>query len=121
MLKSLVALLLSKFVNVSEKPNLGTLDWPRAIAQEFPCTVLNQYNTKTVVAPYSGFVTFMLPFTVTAGSIHTGIRGDYSRADSVGGWLALNAVVEKGDNIIFDAYPKVSGTAIIRFIPYKNT
>lgn len=124
-LKSYLQLLLNRFINVSEKPNLGTLDLSRMVVHNLECNVTNQYVTAQLIVPFSGFVIFAAPFNTADCSIRKHGWGDYARTgvlgDSNARWQTLNAQVKKGESMIFDAYPITTGTALIKFIPYANT
>lgn len=124
-LKSYLQLLLNRFINVSEKPNLGTLDLSRMVVHNLECNVTNQYVSTQLIVPFSGFVIFAIPCDVVDCAIRKYNWGDYARTgilgDSNGRWQTLNAQVKKGESMLFEAYPKTTGTALIKFIPYANT
>lgn len=124
MLKSLLQLLLSKFINVSEKPRIGTLDLSRMTIQTCNFGNVGYYNSISLTAPFSGFVIFSMPLDVSDCAIRKLEWGDYARtgiSDNTGRWQTLNAQVEKGETLLFEGFVKVAGIVSIKFIPYKNT
>lgn len=125
MLKSLLQLLLNRFINVSEKPIIGTLDLSRMTAQSYNFGNLDAYNSVSVTIPFSGFAIFYIPINVVDCSIRKGGWGDYARTgipgDAHGRWQTLNTQVEKGETILFEAFVKQTGTVKVILIPYKNT
>lgn len=124
MLKSLLQLLLSKFINVSEKPRIGTLDLSRMTIQTCNFGNVGYYNSTSLTAPFSGFVIFSIPLDVSDCAIRKLEWGDYARtgiSGDTGRWQTLNAQVEKGETLLFEGFVKVAGTVNIKFIPYKNT
>lgn len=124
-LKSYLQLLLNRFINVSEKPNLGTLDLSRTVVHNLECNVTDQFVSTQLIAPFSGFVILEAHFGIADCAINKDDWGDYARtgipSDSIGRWQVLNTQVKKGDLIIFYVYPVNTGTALIKFIPYANT
>ena len=124
MLKPLLQLLLSKFINVSEKPRIGTLDLSRMTIQTYNFGKVEDYNRISLTAPFSGFVIFSMPLEISDCSIRKPEWGDYARTGisvDAGRWQTLNAQVEKGETLLFEGFIKVAGTVSIKFIPYKNT
>lgn len=124
MLKSFLQLLLSKFINVSEKPKIGTLDLSRMTIQTCNFGNVGYYNSISLTAPFSGFVIFSMPLDVSDCAIRKLEWGDYARtgiSGDTGRWQTLNAQVEKGETLLFEGFVKTAGTVSIKFIPYKNT
>lgn len=125
MLKKYLRLLLGRFINVSDKPKLGTLDLSRMTTQEYPFNSVGVYNSASITVPFSGLVIFSMQFDVTDCCIRKIDWGDFVRTgipgDSQGRWQGLSLEVEKGETLLFEAFIKSTGTAVIKFIPYKNT
>lgn len=125
MLKTYLQKLLNRFINVNEKPNLGTLDIDRIVENTLNCTDVTTWNSTQITAPFSGFVILYTHTNCIDSSIRKASWGDYARngipENSNGRWQTLNSQVKEGEQLIFEIWPKETGTAIIRFIPYKNT
>lgn len=117
MLKSLVALLLSKFIKKSSSDVLGAIDVSEGTTIDFPMTTVNTYNQKDVIAPFNGTVVFWAEVSVTDADIRlsSGGRQVFEQTNQGDSWLGLSCPVEKGISYCFSLKPKNTGTAKITF------